>query len=169
MNFVGIAHQDSFDLAASLRQKMGLFKEAPGGARVCEVRRPREDGKFGVPAYAAAGKWPELQNMLQRLKRIGDVGGGIEFGRIDLRLLPAGACMDWIIERDEAAQQYEHAIMMLRTSPAATWFAGPEVFMPAIGLLTVVSRRVPRSAINMGDASAIWLALDFCKKDRADG
>jgi hypothetical protein len=59
--------------------------------------------------------------------------------------------------------------MLLRTNPGVTFYAGAEVAMPGIGWLNIVSRRVPRSAANMGDSSAIWLALDFRRKEQKDG
>ena len=45
-----------------------------------------------------------------------------------------------------------------------------EVKDPGIGFLTITSRRLPRSAINLGEASAIWLALDFKRREeKTDG
>jgi len=158
-SFLAAAHLDPFDLIASLRTRIGLFKDDGGGTLACPVRRPRDDGKFTIPPYAAAGKWAELNNAIQRVKRLGDQMGGIEFGRIDLELLPAGACMDW-----RQGGEDEHAILMLRTSPAVTWFCGPEIMMPTTGLLVLVNRLAPRSAINVGDSAAIWLAIDFKRK-----
>jgi len=157
-NFLAIAHMDPFELICSLRPKMGLFKEEGGGSLYCPVRVPKE-GKWVI----RQGKWVELTNYIQRIRRLADV----ELGYIELRLLAAGGDMDWQ-PPDYEPGAYEHAIVMLRTSPAFALFAGPEVWMPAIGLLTVVSRRVPRSAINMGDSPAIWLAVDFKRKPAED-
>jgi hypothetical protein len=163
--FLAAAHLDCFDLIGSLRTRFGLFKEEKGGASLCPVRQWRDtDAKWVRPPYAAGAKWPELTNCLQRISRMGEAMGGIELGTIDLVLLPAGACLDWRLDQGDAAE-YEHAIMLLRTSPAVTFFAGSEVAAPGIGFLTIVSRRLPRSAINLGESAAIWLALDFRKRD----
>ena len=159
--FLAAAHFDTFDLIASLRIKMGLFKR---NNRI-EVRAPKTEGdqeRFVLRQHAA--RWPELTNLLQRIRRLGEQMGGIEFGRIDLEMLPAGACMDWRLDQGEETLRYEHAIMLLRTSPAVTFFAGSEVAAPGIGFLTIMSRRLPRSAINTGEAAAIWLALDFRRR-----
>ena len=78
--------------------------------------------------------------------------------------------MDWRLDQGEETRQYEHAFMLLRTSPAVTFFSGNEVAAPGIGFLTITSRRLPRSAINLGEASAIWLALDFKRREeKTDG
>jgi hypothetical protein len=163
--FLAAAHLDVFDLIGSLRTRLGLFKQENGGALGCPVRQPRGE-KFTRPPHAADGKWPELTNMLQRILRLGDQMGGIELGRVDLELLSAGACMDWL--KDDGVP-YEHAVMLLRTNPGVTFYAGAEVAMPGIGFLTIISRRVPRSAINMGESSAIWLAIDFRRRSQDGG
>lgn len=160
-NFLPIFHLDPFDLAGSLRTKTGLFKEADDGSFACPVRGPKKDDPTRWVQYQS--KWVELTSMVQRIKRFGEQMGGIDFGRIDLELLPAGRCLDWRIDRGEAAE-FEHAVVMLRTNPAVTLFSGPEAWVPATGLLTVVSRRAPRSAINMGESPAIWLAVDFKRR-----
>ena len=166
MHFVAAAHLDPFDLIGSLRTRLGLFKTEHGSAStlICPVRQMRGE-KWVRPPHAASGKWPELTNCLQRISRMGEAMGGIEFGRIDLEMLPAGGCMDWRLDRGEETLKHEHAIMLLRTSPAVAFFAGSEVAAPGIGFLTTISRRLPRSAINLGDSAAIWLALDFKRKD----
>ena len=158
MNFVSVAHLDPFELTASLRPKMGLFRREGLGPGICPVRVPK-DGEHGK-WIAKQAKWVELTNYIQRIRRLADV----ELGRIDLLYLPPGGQAPWWEALGEYADAYEHAVVMLRTSPAFALFAGPEVWMPAIGLLTVVSRKVPRSAINMGDSPAIWLAVDFRRK-----
>jgi len=53
-SFLAAAHLDPFDLIASLRTRIGLFKDDGGGTLACPVRRPRDDGKFTIPPYAAA-------------------------------------------------------------------------------------------------------------------
>ena len=158
--FLAAAHLDTFELAASLPTRLGLFREPGNGTLVCPVRQLRGE-KWVRSPHAAGAKWPELTATLQRISRLGEGMGGIEFGTIDLELLPAGYCMDWRIDRREETLQYEHAILVLRTSPAVTFFAGAEAAAPGIGFLTMVSRRLPRSAINLGADAAIWLAVDF--------
>jgi hypothetical protein len=71
--------------------------------------------------------------------------------------------MNWRRDAGAYTERYEQAILVLRTNPAVTFFAGSEVAAPGIGFLTMISRRLPRSAINLGTDSAIWLAVDFRK------
>lgn len=164
--FLAAAHLDTFELVGSLRTRLGLFKAPEHGALVCPVRQWRGEKWMQAPYVAS---WPELTNMLKRIAHLGESMGGIEFGDIDLVLLRPGACMDWQIDQGEETLQYEHAILVLRTSPAVTFFAGAEAAAPGIGFLTMVSRRLPRSTINLGADAAIWLAADFRKHQEKSG
>ena len=162
MNFTGLAFLDPFDLAASLRgPRMGLFR-APDDEPpplTCPVRW-RGDGGNG-DKWVVRSKWPELTIYIQQIKQLSGQAGAVDFGNIDMEMLPAGTGMNW--EWWEGGG-YEHAIVMLRTNPGFRLFAGDEVWVPAIGFITAVNRRVPRSAINMGETPAIWLALDYRKR-----
>lgn len=175
MNFASIAFLDPFELIGSLRQRMGLFgPSAGGGLRSLPVRGPRAnaddpDDDLGFVLYKDAGKWVELKNTLGRIKRIGDQGGGIEFGRIALELLPPGVCLPWAFEDSTYNARFNRAYLALRTNPGVTLFSGNESWSPIIGLLTVANRRVRHSAVNLGEHPAIWLAVDFRRKDDANG
>jgi hypothetical protein len=168
-NFAAIVFIDDwFDLAASLRTRMGLFKPAGDGLLTAEVRGPRPGAEDPEDAAAFAyfkapgvrsGKWPELKIALDKIKQLGEQLGGVEFGRIGLAMLPAGASMPWW----RGKTSFEHGLLLLRGNPGLVWYGGAETWMPTIGVLTLVNWRVPNSAVNMGESPAIWLAVDFRK------
>jgi hypothetical protein len=168
MNFQAIAWVDSFDLAASLRTRMGLFKPAGDGLLTAEVRGPRPGAEDPEDAAAFAyfkapgvrsGKWPELKIALDQIKRLGEQQGGVEFGRIGLLMMQPGSSLPWT----HLGGPLEHGRLLLRGNPGLVWYGGAETWMPTSGVLTLVNRRVPNSAVNMGESPAIWLAVDFRK------
>lgn len=173
MNFQPIAFLDTFELTASLRTKMGLFRPDVDGPMSLPVRGPRAnaddpDDDLAFVIYKDAARWVELKTMLSRLKRIGDQGGGIEFGRIDMKLLKPGATVPWETDGGSYAERFTHAVLPLRTNPGVMLYSGIESWAPVIGLLTMVNHRVVRSAVNLGEHPAIWLAVDF-KRREGDG
>ena len=173
-NFVPVAFLDTFDLAASLRQRIGLFKaREAGGLRILPLRGFRKDTE---PAdehfvhYAVTTKWVELANVRSRLKRIGDQAmGDIEFGRIWLEMLDSGARLPWDDgENGPYAERWTVLHLPLRTNPAAMMYAGTEVASPGHGWATLVNVRLPHSAINLGEHSRIHLVAEFRKKEATD-
>ena len=171
MNFTPIAFIDTFDLGASLRTKIGLFRPDVDGSLSAPVRGPRAnaddpDDDLAFVIYKDAGRWVELKTMLARLKRVGDSIGGIEFGRVDMKMLKAGATVPWEVESSAYLDRFNRAVLPLRTNPGVMMYSGTESWAPVIGLLTVVNHRVVQSAINMGEHPAIWLAVDFRKREQ---
>jgi hypothetical protein len=167
-NFQPIAWVDPFDLAASLRTRMGLFKPGGEGPLTLAVRGPLpgpENDPAGLAYYKAAGvrsgKWPEMKIVLDQIKRLGEQQGGVELGRIGLEMLPAGACSPWTWTG--VPNDFEHGRLLLRGNPGLVWYGGAETWIPTIGVLTLVNWRVPNSAVNMGESPAVWLAVDFRK------
>lgn len=173
-NFVPIAFLDTFDLVASLRQRLGLFKARAGEeALLLPLRGFRKDTEAAdenFVSYAVTSKWVELANMLSRLRRIGDQGlGAVEFGRIHFEMLPSGMIVPW--SRGESgpyAERWSVLHLPLRTSPTAVMYAGPEQSSPGPGFVTIVNVRVPSSAVNLGEHSRIHLVAEFRKKDAID-
>jgi hypothetical protein len=170
MNFAPIAFVDTFDLTASLRTKMGLFKPYGDGLLSIPIRGPRanaddpdDDLAFGTYKHA----WVEAKTTISRLKRIGDQLGGADFGRVALQMLKAGATLPWDMESGPYYDRFSRAVLPLRTNPGVMLYSGVESWAPVIGLLTVVNHRVVQSAINLGEHPAIWMSLDFCRKDQA--
>ncbi len=159
-NFAGIAWLDPFDLSASLRTRMGLFKPTDSGLPIAFVRshRPGNPEAFGYTKASgvASGKWPELKIVLDRLTSA-SAQMNAELGRVQLEMLPAGGCSPW--ERSESP--FDHGRLLLRGNPGLVFYGGAETWLPTIGVLTLINRRVPNSAVNMGESPAIWLAVDF--------
>jgi len=172
--FAAVLHLDTFELAGSLRTRWGLFKTEEAGHRVLRIRgtakgAEESDDKFG--AYPAAQKWPELGNLRGEIARRAEavMPPGIEYGRIFMEMLDAGAAMERPAETAPYFTRWSRAIVALRTNPGVLVVCGAETLIPQIGWLTVVSPRLPGYVANMGDHPAVWLALDFRKKDATDG
>jgi hypothetical protein len=166
-NFVSIRWFDCYELACSLRSRMGLFqKAAEGEPRILPIRGPRkgtgeDDDDFVF--YAAAvgkGKWPELTGMLNRIKRQGEAIGGVEFGNVFIELLSGGSALPWRAERGEYFTRYERSHMALRTNPAALMYSGLETLHMAEGWLNAVNVCALHSAVNLADTPRIHLVLD---------
>ena len=158
MNFAPVAFLDTFDLVASLRTKMGLFRKAEDGILELPVRGPSakaedpdDDTKF--VRYREPAKWVELQNCISRIRRIGEQMGGIDLGRVRLELLPPATCLPWALDEGAYNARFARALLPLRTNPAVTIFSSNESWSPAIGYLTIVNRRVPNSAIRPSPSS----------------
>lgn len=159
--FISIAWLDTFELCASLPKRMGLLPLQVRGSKA-GADDPDDDLSF-VQSKAAAS-WPELRVMLARIKRLGDQTGGIEFGRISVGLLPAGRTDPWWRDESPYATRFASALLPLRTNPGVVIYSNGEQWTPVIGWLTIVARGVS-SAINLGEHPAIWLAVDFRKKE----
>lgn len=169
-NFAPVAFLDTWELAASLRTRMGLFDK--GEPRILPIRGPRAtaddpDDDTGFVFYKAASQWAELKSMLARISRLGDGFGGIEFGRIFLELLPPGDCLPWTLEDSAYNVRFMRAELPLRTNPAAIVYSGPESAHLAPGWLTIINHRARHSAANHGEHPRIHLCLDHRRKEIA--
>lgn len=174
-NFTPIVFLDTFDLAASLRERMGFFKPVPDqlGVRAIHYRglkqdTEEEDEQF--TGYTVTARWVELANTVKRIKRIGDqfVGGeGIEFGRIFLEMLDPETALPWRVNSAPYFQHFARAHLPLRTNPAARQFVGTESAHLLPGQLTVVNMRGLSSALNLGEDPRVHLVLDFRRKAEA--
>jgi hypothetical protein len=166
-SFAAIAHLDTFELAGSLRTRWGLFK-ATGtpGLRILRVRGNKPGTENEFVRYKSASGWVELANLRSELERRAEaiMPPGIEFGRIFFEMLDTGSTIDWVADEGPYFERYTRAILPLRTNPGVLLIYGNETASPGPGWLTAVSPRLPHAAINMGDASAVWLVLDFRRK-----
>ena len=172
-NFAAVAHLDTFELAGSLRTRLGLFKPAglitTGWWRL-QVRGSKTGAEGEFVRYKPVSNWAELTNLRNDIQRRAEtlMPPGIEFGRIFFEMLDPGAV---VAERGEVEPyflEWTRTILPLRTNPGLTLLYGNETASPGAGWLTAVNPRLPHAAINMGDASAVWLVLDFRRKV-ADG
>ena len=100
-HFTPLVFLDTYPLLASLPAREGMFRATHDGERILALRGPKKDTEPAEEAwvrYQSYAKWPEAKIMLGQLKRIGDgLLGEIEFGRVFLEMLDAGACLPWAI------------------------------------------------------------------------
>lgn len=159
-NFTPIVFLDAFDLACSLRARMGLFKPVEGGGREIAMRYPKRDGSGWLQSREAA-KWQEYRNTLSQIKRLGELGlHEVEFGRIAFDLLPPRSTLPWAThEADDPP--FLLAVLPIRTNPLAVTFSGAEGMHLLPGRLTIVNRMPPCSAINLGDHGRVHLTIEF--------
>jgi hypothetical protein len=174
VNFIPVGWLDTFELAASLRQRMGRFApdaDAAPGRKVIPLRGPAEDSDPADDTRfqfnrAATQKWPELRAALERILRVGKALGGIDLGRIELELVSPGAALPWRREVGDYVERYERLHLALRTNPGAIVYSGNEGLHLLVGAATIVARRgVPTSAVNMGESPRIHLVVDFRRKE----
>lgn len=164
MTFAALAWVDTFELAASLRgPRVGLFPKS-GECRILPLRGPKRDADPEDDATFVRffTKWPELTNLLDELRRI--AGGGVEYGRIYLEMLMPTGIIPWEHDTSGYAQRFQRVHVAVRTNPNAYVFiAGAAVNMQP-GIVNLVDRRYPISAINMGTSWRCHLIVDFRKK-----
>ena len=168
MNFTPLAFIDPFDMIASLPTRLGLFGKGEG-LRQITVRGPRPGGDPDDDlafAYYKRAMWPEMKAMLERIKRLGEGVGGVEFGRITLDLLPAGVVLPWA-EPDlgEYTVRFVRSHLALRTNPGVITYSGSESMHLPSGMLALVNQRVWTATANHGETAMIRLALDTRKKE----
>ena len=174
MNFILVCWLDTFDLAASLRTRVGMFKAEGDGRRVLPIRGLRtgtEEDAEDFVGYKAATSWGELTGMRNRIKRIGDGlarmqgGGEISFGRIYMEMLDPGAVIPWRQEKTPYFARYDRAHLVLRSNPGAVMFAGgpngTEAYSPSPGQLFIEPARMLCSAVNLGETPSVHLVVDF--------
>jgi hypothetical protein len=165
-NFLPLAFFDTLELAGSLRTRWGQFKQEQHGHRILRIRGhakdsdPAED-RFG--RYAGAKGWVELDNTLSEIegKAALFLPPGIEYGLLYLEMVDAGGAAAWRGETSDYFTRWSRMILPLRTNPATLMAYGVETSSPGLGWLTIVSPRLPRAALNMGEWPCVWLTIDF--------
>jgi hypothetical protein len=169
-NFTPVCWLDTWKLACSLEARWGLFDaETPGLPKTIMLRAPRkgadpEDGAAYVRTREFS-RWEECRNVVERIRRIAVATvGEIEFGRIFLELLPAGAVLPWERASGGYAEKFLRAHLALRSNPQAIMLSGIEGACLLPGNLTIVSRAMPCSAINLGQAPRVHLVADWRRK-----
>ncbi len=166
--FVPVAFLDTFDLVASLRERMDRFRST-GEAGLTELRVREEssiEGK-GHVWYKPYAEWPELKATIQTLRGLGDRlagAAGIELGRVFLEMLDPGTTLPWTTEESE----FVRVEMALRTNPGARLFVGTESTHLLPGQLTIVATGVPRCAVNLGEWPRVHLVVEFRRRETAD-
>lgn len=168
--FIPVAFLDTFDTVASLPARMGLFRADPltqYGERILTLRTFRKDSDPAEENFAwnqAYAKWPEVKNTLSQMKRIGDAQlgpPGIEYGRVFLEMLDAGAATPWRASIASPMRPFLRAHLPLRTNPGAVLYVGRESMHLFPGQLTIVEQRGLQSGVNFGEWPRIHLVADF--------
>lgn len=173
MSFAPIAWVDVHELACSLRDRSGLFAK-PGEARVVMLRGPRAEGDpeddAAFVAFKSSAKWPELTNVLGQLKRLGPekLGAEIGWGRIYLEMLMPGGIIPWERAEGGYAQRFSRVHVALRTNPTATTFAGGMAGNLQPGIVNLIDRSVPYSALNLGTSYRCHLVCDFRRREESE-
>jgi hypothetical protein len=167
MSVTTLAWVDVFELTASLRTRAGLFSKE-GDCRVLPIRGPRADADPEDDAafvrFKVSTKWPELTNVLDQLRRLAG-SPDFEFGRIYLEMLMPNGVIQWERETGDYAQRFQRVHLALRTNPGAFTFIGGASVNMQPGLVNLVDRRLPMSAINLGNAYRCHLICDFRKRE----
>ncbi len=161
MTFAALAWVDVFDLAASLRLRVGHFPKT-GDRRVLMLRGPKKDAEDpdDTATYVRFfAKWPEIKNLTDEVRRAS--GAPLEFGRIFLEMLMPGGIISWKRDDSEYAQRFQRVHIALRTNPHAFVFIGGAVVNMQPGLINLVEPRLPMSALNLGTTWRCHLVCDF--------
>lgn len=170
-NFTPIAFIDTFELAASLVPRMGMFKRGGGPFGVLPVKwaKDPEADAFTFVQAAELNKWPELRNTLSRIVRLGrSILGELELGEISFTLLDPGVGVPWYSDSNAYRRAFLTLHLALRTNPDAMMISGTQMAHLLPGALTLVNHRVPCSAINLGEHARIHLTIDFRKKEKTE-
>lgn len=169
-NFIPLAHFDVLELAyTACVKRVGEFREVKPGHRILRVRghakdTTPDDDRFG--RYPGAKDWVELANLLDEIKSRAEAlfPPGIDEGLVFLDMVDAGAALAWRGETEPYFERWSRAMIALRSNPGLTLMCGGETMTPAVGMLNVVSPRLPRAALNQGEHAAVWLSVDFRRK-----
>ena len=137
---------DPYELACSLRERMGSFGESKRGRRVWS---PDADER-----------WPELNNLLGRIERLAMFQPLNEAARLYLEMLDPGAIMGWRTRDDAIARETMRLYLPLIGSPAIFWYGPGQVIQPVLGQLVGCNTRIPHSAANFGDCPRVAMVID---------
>lgn len=157
-NLLPIAFIDTFDIAASLRPRMGKFDEAADGSYVFPLRGRGEGDAFVVKKELAG--WPEAKAVLGKLQRL---DRGVELGDVFLEMLAPQTWLNWRMRHTDWMRLH----LPLRTAPGAIVYSGAESAHLLPGQATVVNQAVPTTAVNFGETSRIHLIVDFKRGEGA--
>lgn len=130
-------------------------------AYVKQFRARLKDDKIewrsGDQDLAILGEWKSAKRLLSKIEQA--LVGIQECARVTDALIYALAPNTW---QDWHTPDHTNvrAWLSLLPSPGAMLFSGLEAHNPPVGQLTVVSRAVPFSVVNLGPCAAVWLVLD---------
>jgi hypothetical protein len=172
--FIPLAHLDVTELAyTACVKRVGEFREVKPGHRILRARghvkdsSPDED-RFGTFPTVAKG-WPELSALRDEIKARAEAlfPPGIDLGLVFFEMIDAGAALAWRGEVEPYYERWSRAMITLRSNPGLTLVCGGETMTPAVGMLNVVSPRLPRAALNQGEHAVVWLTIDFRRRTEA--
>jgi hypothetical protein len=174
VSLVPLGWIDVYELACSLRSRIGLFPKS-GAVRTLQIRGPKgdadpEDDAGFVWTRGARDRWPELNNTLAETER---VVPDIEWGRIVLELLMPNGIVPLAADTSEYGERYVRAHLPIRTNPAALLICGGACVHLAQGAISMLATKraplptLPVGAMNLGEKFRVHLIADFRKKDPA--
>ncbi len=148
MNFQAISFVDgSLATAGYVRQ----FRAQMEGRHI----HLREDGK-DLPVLK---EWKSAKGLLTKVANAASVllgGKTADIVKASVWALEPDGIEDWGFDTGQTVRAY----LPLLPSPGAMLFIGTEGANPPVGQLTVIDRRPPFSAINVGPVAAVWLVVD---------
>ena len=172
MSLVPLGWLDVYELACSLRSRIGLFPKS-GAVRTLQIRGPKgdadpEDDAAFVWTRGARDRWPELSNILAETERLVP---DIEWGRIVLELLMPNGIVPLASDISDYALRYVRAHLPIRTNPLALTICGGACLHLAQGAISLLATKraplppLPVGAMNLGEKFRVHLIADFRKKD----
>jgi hypothetical protein len=172
MSLVPLGWLDVYELACSMRSRIGLFPKT-GAVRALQIRGakgdadPEDDAAF-IWTKGARDRWPELNNTLAETERLVP---DIEWGRIVLELLMPNGIVALASDASDYAERYVRAHLPIRTNPAALLICGGTCAHLAQGAVSALATKrpplppLPVGAMNLGEKPRIHLVCDFRKKE----
>lgn len=164
MTVRSFAYLDTWELAASLRDRMNLFRELEGGERVLPVRWNSGEKWMRTQHWT---KWGELRNAISRVQKHGEalVGHPIEAGSIRFEMIQPGHVTPW---SSIQGVEYVCAHLPIRTNPACFLHFPAEMHYLLPGHAHVVGVQIPHSWANMGEWPRIHLVMEFRAEPEAE-
>lgn len=186
-HFRVIAHVDTFELTASLRDRikefdaMTLRQDYPGSAhrdtRSIFLRGPAMNDEWpadqkirtwfaDVPHvdYPIASDWPEVWPFMRAVAdsvfayRPG--AGTPVLGKVMVIELKPGGSLAWHVDQGPYSQATTRFHLPLVTNPQAWMYSGGEQAHLPVGALTWFDTSVPHSAVNLGAEPRYHLVVD---------
>lgn len=155
--FLPIGWFDTWDVAASLQPRIGLFVDGRMPIRI----DGEEMGVYEVAPEPMIQKWPAMHRLLGKIER--NAPSPFTMGAVHLELLQGMAATPWQMGAGEHV-----AMIAVRTNPQVRMISGFEPAHCLVGQMMVMDRAQPWSAINLGESPAIHLVIGFSRGEIAD-
>lgn len=153
--FLPVGWFDTWEVASSLRPRMGLFVDGRMPIRI----EGEEMGAYEVAPVPEIQKWPDLHRLLGKIERTSErLVPAFTMGAVHLEILQGMAAAPWVMGAGEHV-----ALLAIRTNPHVRMISGLEPAHCLPGQLVVMDRQQPWSAVNLGESPAIHLVIGFSR------